>query len=123
MKYFLIAKTDKKVKLLNPLKLKGGFTFKNKMPITIYNREIIRYVLIRKLNNSLKSIINLYLLYDEDDEDNNSELLPRIELLRNILIKDYAMFLTEVEIEAYLIKFDRLEEKINSRLNKRIRRR
>ena len=87
---------------------------------------MINYILNKKLTNSLKNIINLYLLYDSDTDDEGSDermesLLPKVELLRKILIESYSIFLSEGEIESYLIKFDKLESKIYRTENKKSR--
>lgn len=116
MNYYLISKTDKAFKCKDSFVPKGGFSFNQKLSITVYNIGMIRYILNKKLTNSLKNIINLYLYYEgADDEDGcANNLLPRIEVLRRILIENYALYLTESEIESYLTKFDKLEAKIGS---------
>ncbi len=114
MEYFLITKTDNKRKLSKPLKLFGGYSFNQKISITIYNYNIIRYILLKKLNNSLKSIINSYILFEQDEDSDASALLPKLETLRNIFIEKYAFYLTESEIESYLMKIDRITEKVSA---------
>lgn len=123
MEYYALTKTDT-INRWIPTIFKGGYTFSQKLHITIYDFNMIRYILIKKLNNSLKGIINLYLLYTESEEDsdeNIASLLPKIETLRAILIEKYAAYLQETEIEAYLMKLDRLAEKVDSRIFKRTR--
>lgn len=123
MNYYLISKTDKAFKCKASFVPQGGFSFNQKLSITVYNIGMIRYILNKKLTNSLKNIINLYLYYEgADDGDGCAEnLLPRIEVLRRILIEDYALYLTESEIESYLTKFDKLEAKIGSLGHKKSR--
>ncbi len=63
-------------------------------------------------------------MHESDDaNDSMGELLPSIEYLRKILINQYALHLTEIEIESYLIKLDKLENKIGQKLNKKTRHR
>ena len=116
MNYYLISKTDKAFKCKNFFEATVGFSFHQKIAITVYNAEMINYILNKKLTNSLKNIINLYLFYEgEDDGDGCADnLLPRIELLRRVLIESYAFYLSESEIESYLTKFDKLEAKIGN---------
>lgn len=125
MEYFSLTKTDKNCTWEYKV-FKNGYTFKAKTHLTLYNFYMIRYVLLKKLNNSLKNIINLYLVYSEDEEEsgengNVANLIPKVETLRNILIEKYAAYMTESEIEAYLMKLDKLAEKIDSNSYKRSR--
>lgn len=114
MKYYLISKTDKTFKSNAGIVLAGGYNFKQRLSITLYDANMINYILNKKIKNSLKSIISLYLLYEdgEDDGDSVETLLPKIEVLRRILIEKYALYLSEGEIESYLTKCDKLEAKI-----------
>ncbi len=123
MKYYMITKTDTTVKW-KPKVFRNGFTFSQKYYITLYDYDMIRYVLITKMNKSLRGFINIYLMVNDDDEDNGTleSLIPKIETLRSIFIEKYALYLRETEIEAYLTKLDKLEEKIDSRLNRKSRR-
>ena len=116
MNYYLVSKTDKAFKCAGNLSLSGGFSFNQKTAITVYNLGMIRFILNKKLTNSLKSIINLYLFYEgnEDSDGCADTLLPRIEVLRRILIENYAFYMSESEIESYLTKFDKLEAKIGN---------
>ncbi|HBA37180.1 MAG TPA: hypothetical protein DCY94_00520 [Firmicutes bacterium] len=123
MEHFSLNKTDKKY-TWNPVMFKGGYTFNQKTHLTLYNYGMTRYILLKKLNISLRNLINLYLVYveDEDDEGENMEnLLPKVETLRNVLIGKYAAYMSESEIEAYLMKLDSLAAKIDSKSNKRSR--
>lgn len=126
MEYFAIYKTDKKSASSQPIKLIGGYNFVKKISITLYNRDMVRYILLKKLNNSLKSIINLYLLC-EDSEDTDSEanrdiLLPKIELMRKLLLERYSLFLNREEVEDYLIKLEKMERKVGNMPTKKSRR-
>lgn len=124
MNHYVIIKTGSTCTLDKALRFKNGFPFKHRLKITLYESNIIHYVLIKKLNDSLKKIINLYLMHESDDaNDSMGELLPSIEYLRKILINHYALHLTEIEIESYLIKLDKLENKIGQKLNKKTRHR
>lgn len=121
---YLIYKNDKTFKTETTLVLKGGYSFNQKLPITLFNAELINYVLNKKLTNSLKGIINLYLLYEDDEEgaeNRANDLIPKIELLRSILIDNYAAFLSEGEIESYLTKMEKLEDKICRGITKKSR--
>lgn len=122
MEYFWIFKTDKKSKSNKKILLKDGYKFNQKVSITLYNYDMISYILKRKINNSLKAIINLYLLYDdEDDSTRISEILPKIELLRNILLENYSKWLDEDEVRGYLSKLDKIEKKLGVDKSKKSR--
>ena len=70
----------------------------------------------------MRSLINLYKLYEDDEDDSRrEELLPRIELLRRILIEQYAEFLEEIEIESYLDKLNKFENKVSGTKSKKSR--
>lgn len=114
--YYLITKRNPIKKLTKKIKFIGGYSFNHKLKINLYEKNIIHYILITKLNNSLKKIINIYLLYeDEEDTDTRNDIiLPKVESLRKILIESYAYYLTEGEIESYLTKLDKLESKLFS---------
>lgn len=120
MEYFSLTKTDNNC-IWEPKIFKGGYTFKSKTHLTIYNFNMTRYILLKKLNNSIKNIVNLYLLSDEEDEGDEevANLIPKVETLRNILIQKYAAYMSESEIEAYLMKLDKLAEKIDTSMNKK----
>jgi len=119
----MITKTDT-LATWKPKIFRNGFTFNQKYYITLYDFDMIRYVLITKMNKSLRSFINVYLMVNDDDEDNSTleSLIPRIETLRSIFIEKYALYLKETEIESYLTKLDKLEEKIDGKLNRKSRR-
>lgn len=120
--YYIITKTDKSYRLERKIILKKGYTFDKKITITLYHYGMIKYVLIKKLNNSLKGLINLYKFYEDDDDDTRREaLLPKIELLRNIFLNQYADFLEEIEIESYLDRFNKLERKVDGSKSKKSR--
>jgi len=123
MKYYMITKTDT-LATWKPKVFRNGFTFNQKYYITLYDFDMIRYVLITKMNKSLRSFISLYLMVNDEDEDNGTleSLIPRIETLRSIFIEKYALYLRETEIESYLTKLDKLEEKIDGKLNRKNRR-
>ncbi len=122
MKHYMITKTDV-LATWKPKKFKNGFTFNQKFYITLYNFDMIRYVLITKMNKSLRGFINIYLIINDDDDNGTLEsLIPKIETLRSIFIEKYALYLKETEIESYLMKLDKLEEKIDNRLNRKSRR-
>lgn len=126
MKYYAIYKTDEKKKSEEIIVLKGGYSFRKKTMITLYDDDVIRNILITKLNNSLKGIIDLYLLTESDDEsgDGRNEtdiLMPKIELMRSLLLGKYASFLSKREIENYLNKLEKMEKKIGMKQSKKSR--
>lgn len=122
MNYYVLLKTNRASSLEKKLFLFHGYPFNKRIKITIYNPEITRFVLIKKLNSSLRSLINLYKLYEDDEDDSRrEELLPRIELLRRILIEQYAEFLEEIEIESYLDKLNKFENKVSGTKSKKSR--
>lgn len=123
MNYYLITKTGE-TWTWKPTKFRGGLSFHQKMSITLYNYEMIRYILVKKMNKSLKKIINLYLLYNSEEGEESGDieaLIPKVEFLRKVFIENYALYMTENEIESYLTKLDKLENKISSRTVKKSR--
>lgn len=124
MHYYLLVKNDIKSKLNDKITLQNGCQFKQKLTITIFNYGMINYIFNKKITNHLKEIINIFILY-EDDEDGADEresiLIPKIETLRRLLIEKYARFLTEGEIESYLTKCDKIECKTVYRKNQKSR--
>lgn len=119
MKYYVIERTNQKASW-NSRKFKRGFTFNKKECITLYESNMIRYVLTTKLNKILKKYINIYLnTSDEDASDTTiGNLLPKIETMRKVLLKDYAPYLRATDIESYLTRLEKLEMKINKKINK-----
>lgn len=122
MNYFLISKSDKIFKSDKKITPKGGYKFNQKIAISLYNNDMIRYILTKKINKSLKDIINLYLL-NEEDADGCEELMPKIEFLRSLLIEKYSKHLNQYEVDAYLTKLEKLESKMFSSHSKKSRRR
>ena len=127
MDYFLIYKTDKSASCDKPIVLTGGYNFVKKISITLYNREMMNYILTKKLNKSLKNIINLYLLCanseddETDDEAAREALVPKIDLMRSILLEKYSFFLNKEVIEDYLNKIEKLEKKVGNLQSKKSR--
>ncbi len=120
--YYSIYKKDKTFKTDKKITFKKGYTFDKKITITLYEPSLIKYVLIKKLNNSLKGLINLYKFYEDDDDDTRREaLLPKIEVLRSIFLREYVDFLEEIEIESYLDRFNKLERKVDGSKTKKSR--
>lgn len=119
MEYFEIEKTSKKSNLEKKLELESGYKFKHKTIITMYNKHLIERVLAKKMDNSLKKIINLYNFLDEDDEDGVNELRAKIETLRNLLLGDYYKHMKKSKIKEYLIKLDSLDSKVKSKFTKK----
>ena len=124
MSYFLIYKTDKKKKVEKPIVLRGGYSFAKKISITLYNPELTRYILKKKINSSLKGIINLYLVcesVEDGDDDAREALAPKIELLRQVLLERYAFFLPQSDVEDYLNKLEKMEKKVGMLQSKKSR--
>ncbi len=117
MEYYAIYKTDKCAKCKKTIALAGGYEFSKKTKITLYNKEMMHYILTKKLNKSLKDIINLYLAVanadeDEDNDEAREALVPRIELMRNVLLERYSFFLDKGVVEDYLNKLEKMERKV-----------
>lgn len=124
MQYYLLVKNDKKIKLSKKIILRNGYQFKQKLSITLFNYGMINYIFNKKITNYLREIINIFILYegDEDGEDEREGILiPKIETLRRLLIEKYSRFLTEGEIESYLTKCDKIECKTVYRKNQKSR--
>lgn len=115
MDYYSIYKTDKNFLCDNNITFKGGYSFNKKITITLYNAEMIEHILTKKFNKSLKNLINIYLMLENDEEgDNNAVdiLEPKIEVLRNLLLGTYARFLDAKTVEDCLNKLEKFERKV-----------
>lgn len=114
MSYFTIDKNNASFQYTDKLTFKHGYKFSKRTTITLYNTTLINYVLTTKFNKSLKDIINLYLLWcnDEDADGAVAAIMPRVELLRKILLEDYAFYLDRKTIEGYLDKLEKMERKV-----------
>ena len=124
MEYFSITKTDVNYNIEECLSLKEGYKFNQKIKITLYNQTMIKYILIKKINTSLRNIINMILSLDNDeDEDGILEISAKIETLRKILIGKYSKYIGIKETEDYLKKLDKLEERVGTRKVKKSMRR
>lgn len=122
MEYFLITKTDKINTIEKKLKLTNGFEFNQRVKIRIYNKNIIKYILTKKINKNLKNIINLLLLIEESDDDTSDELYDlqiKITTLRSILLEKYSKYIGEKITKDYLIKLNKLEVRAGGRTRKR----
>lgn len=119
MNYFVLYKTDKKANSEKALQFRGGYSFKKKTIITLYNHQMTSYILIKKFNKSLKDIINLYLFYaNSEDEDGTGDAVnvlgAKVEMLRAVLLEQYSLFLDRPIVEDYLNKLEKMERKIGS---------
>ncbi len=122
MDYFLVYKTDKKAKLVKRVTFTDGYSFARKFTITLYNPEMTRYILKKKINSSLKSMINLYLMCENDEDDAAREaLIPKVDFLRSVLIEKYAFYLSRSDVEDYLNKLDKMEKKVGMLQSKKSR--
>lgn len=115
MKYYMLIKSDKKKKVKTKLILKGGYQFRQKLKITLFDYEMINYIFNKKITKSLQDIINIFLLYEDDEDGREGILVPKIETLRQALINKYAGYLSEGEIESYLMKCDKIAYKTSLR--------
>ena len=122
MEYFLITKTDKINTIDKKLKLTNGFEFNQRFKIRIYNKNIIKYILTKKINKNLKNITNLLLLIEESDDDTSDELYDlqiKITTLRSIVLEKYSKYIGEKITKDYLIKLNKLEVRAGGRIRKR----
>lgn len=117
MNYYMLVKSNTKEKMKEALTLNNGYQFKQKLKITIFNYEMINYIFNKKITKSLQDIINIFLLYEDDEDGREGILTPKIETLRQALINKYARCLTEGEIESYLMKCDKIQYKTSLRKN------
>ena len=120
---YVICKSDKKRKLKSKPIFENGYKFKGKMSITMFESELTKDVLVKKINNSLRNIMIALLDLDSDDEDGtkHSELEIRIETLRVLLIEKYLPFIGKTRTNAYLTKLDEIVNKIPRKENKKSR--
>ena len=126
---YAVYKSDKKIKLKKRLVLGDGYSFKSKINITMYESDLIKDILVKKINTSLKnimlSLINIEDSSDDDDERDArvSELKIRIETLRTLLLEKYFPFIGKTRVNAYLSRLEEIEGKIPERENRKSRRR
>ena len=126
---YAVYKSDKKIKLKKRLALGDGYSFKSKINITMYESDLIKDILVKKINTSLKnimlSLINIEDSSDDDDERDArvSELKIRIETLRTLLLEKYFPFIGKTRVNAYLSRLEEIEGKIPERENRKSRRR
>lgn len=121
MNYYLIIKKDKPSQLKSALKFKQGFQFNQKIKITLYNFQLMNNIFNKKIAKSLQEIINIFLLYEDDEDGREGILVPKIETLRRMIIEKYSISLTEGEIESYLTKCDKIEYKTRQRMSQKSR--
>lgn len=117
MDYYAIYKTDKNVKICEKGNFRGGYRFVKKTIITLYNRDMMDYILTKKINKNLKDIITLYLACERgEDEDGEAcaTLIAKTELLKRVFFENYAPFLSKNRAEDYINKFEKLENKIGN---------
>ena len=123
---YTIYKTDKKIKFQRKTSFNEGYTFRGRPAITMYEKGLIKEVLIKKINNAFKNIMSVLLSVrddDDDDETRTNELEIRIETLRALLIDKYFPFIGNSRTNAYLSKLEEIEDKIYRKENKKSRRR
>ena len=124
MKYFSITKTNKKNKMEPGLSLKEGYRFNQKIRITLYDNSMIDYILNKKINNTLKNIINMMVLLEEEsDEDSVLLISAKLETLRKLLLEKYSRYINNQDTESYLKKIEKLEERLGQRKIKKNRHR
>lgn len=124
MKHYSIIKKSDITKIDKKLTLKEGYSFKQKVGITLYEKNLVRYILSKKMDKAIYKLISAYVASEGDDDDSERQaLLPRLELLRRTLIDNYARYLSEYEIESYLMKIDHLTDRIQSKIHKKSKRR
>ena len=119
MEHFDIKKTNKKCKVEDKIKTSNGYKFKHKINITIYHSGLIDNILTKKIDNSLRKIINMYELLDDDDSDGVNELRIKIETLRTLLLGTYYKYINKKKVKAYLIKLDSIDNKVKGKNTKR----
>lgn len=117
MKKYVLYK-DNKYNKINVIKLEDGFCFHKDNKIVVYDCDLIKNLIIYKLNNKLKLIIKHY-LENEDDSDSSEELKLDIEELRMLLSNIYAKYLDKKTYLEYLNKFNKLENKFVKYTKKR----
>lgn len=121
MTYYLIFKSNKKWQSNTKITLKDGYEFHQRIKITLYDYQMINYIFNKKITKYLQEIINLFLLYEDDEDGREGILVPKIETLRRLIIEKYSRYLTEGEIESYLTKCDKIEYKTISRKKQKSR--
>lgn len=123
MANYVIYKSDNKSKLEKKTSFNYGYSFKGKANVTLYEVDLTKDVLVKKINTSLKNIMTALLNIDDDDEDGTkaSELEIRIETLRVLLLEKYFPFIGKTRATAYLSRLEELENKIPRRENRKSR--
>ena len=116
MKYS-ISKNKNKYKASKKLSFKDGFNFNKTVSITIYDEDMIKSVINNKIKSRLNKISILYMLYENDDEDESTGRLIeiKIEELRRLLLGEYHGFLSESKVHGLEKDLTKISEKINKR--------
>lgn len=121
MKYNITRNTDKQ-KLLKKMNLNEGYSFSQKLNIKVYNSDIIRFILKKKINNQIDKLMKMLILVDNaDDDDSSLELYSKVETLKLLLFEKYSIYLSNEDIQLFLYKIGNIEDKINFKKNARRR--
>lgn len=123
MENYVISKSDKIFKLKKKAVFANGYSFRGKLNITMYEINLIKDILVKKINTSFKNIMIALVNLDDDDEDSSkvSELEIRIETLRVLLLEKYFPFIGKTRAGAYLTRLEEIEKKIPRKENKKSR--
>ena len=121
MEYFKVFKTEKEIELDANLILDKGYTFTHKYSITIYNKNLAKTILKRKIELSLKNIFKELIALDEDDGDGVASLKARIETLKNLLLSSYYPYIGESATKVYLLKLEDIKTRLPKEKSKKSR--
>ena len=121
MEYFKVFKTEKEIELDANLILDKGYTFTHKYSITIYNKNLAKTILKRKIELSLKNIFKELIALDEDDGDGVASLKARIETLKYLLLSSYYPYIGESATKVYLLKLEDIKTRLPKEKNKKSR--
>ena len=114
MMHYVIKKDNTKKYLNKDFKLHDGCLFRSKNNIIIYDKDMIDYVVQKKLTNLLGQILLLYRLYSATESgDDQNKLQIKIEYYRELLLKDYFNHLSKEKLKNYENKITKLENSLN----------
>lgn len=117
MSTFKLYRDENKYKGEERIDLKKGYSFNKKVKVKIYDKDILRGILKKKMNISLKKIIEEYKDTSESGED-TTNLLEPIEKLKYNFVKKYSKYFTKEDIIKYADRLNKLENKCAKKKNR-----
>ena len=120
MNHYILVKGKRKLKLVEKMTNAKGVTFKNQ--ITIYNNDIIKYVVNKKINIHFNQLVMLYKLYLATESEEDSDALnKKINTLSKLIFSTYNPYISEEKINKYKLTIKKIKNNIkNKKKNRQI---